>query len=110
MFDAGRARRLDQRELTAAVDVSIESPDWRDSVEDAVEMTDCTPAQARASEAGSLRSPSANSTPRPVELARFCGVRGRYESGLAPDVPISEPLQTSSPDQSGCADDERFHG
>src|SRR5688572_13115719 len=47
----------------AASTDSIESPGWRESVEDAVEITESTPRQAVASESGFFRSPTHNSTP-----------------------------------------------
>jgi len=46
--------------------VSIESPAWRDNVDDAVEITACTPVHARSSDASSLRSP--RPAPRPPAL------------------------------------------
>src|SRR5580700_6450280 len=47
---------------TASTD-SMESPAWRDNVEDAVEITAFTPRQAAAIESGSFRSATHNSTP-----------------------------------------------
>src|SRR5215469_10337877 len=42
---------------------SIESPGCRDNVDDAVEITPSTPRQAAASDCGSFKSPTHNSTP-----------------------------------------------
>src|ERR1035437_3623715 len=53
----------------AASTDSMESPAWRDNVEDAVEITAFTPRQAAAIESGSFRSPTHNSTPHVCRVA-----------------------------------------
>jgi len=93
----------------AASTDSMESPGWRDDVADAVEIIASTPRQAAATESGSFRSPTHNSTPDACRAAilsfelvartsalTFSARRASFPQTSLPTKPVAPTTRTIS--------------
>src|SRR5271157_1126162 len=81
----------------AASTDSMESPAWRDLVEDAVEITAFTPRHVAAIESRSFRSPTRNSTPHECRAAVLSFELVPRTSALTFSPRLASLSQTSLP-------------